>query len=330
MARGGYRYLSRVVSSARSARDRGSGSFVTLFSPKPTKNIPALVPVNDRRATRLAHRDALSPAAGGARRGWHVVRRRRARRLVLARGAGLRRGRHDSGGPPRARGEDGTTRHLVSRRLGVGHRARRAVGVPPRAGPRAAGCVRADARRVPRSHVRSALKSCSAASRDASRRRGRRFPRSSTSSTLADDPDPSSASRRARRRSLTVDLPGVEDGRWTQHWDRPLPVDERGRLPVDDGKTSARRRRPRDVSGTSGEKKETEDDGKIRPRLRSRVSKRPTRARRGAAADVQFLCDPVPARTGRRVAPAVAPRATGFPSRRSPQKNAAAVATLSG
>lgn len=153
-------------------------------------------------------------------------------------------------------------------------------------------------------HVRSALKSCSAASRRRFAATWSAFPaKPSTSSTLADDPDPSSGfapAARAPPLAVTVDPPGVEDGRWTQHWDvSPRPSTSADDRANDDGKTSAASATStRTSSGTSGEKKkksETEDDGKIRVAASfPGVETTDARSVARAAADVQFLCDSVP------------------------------------
>ena len=153
-------------------------------------------------------------------------------------------------------------------------------------------------------HVRSALKSCSAASRRRFAATWSAFPaKPSTSSTLADDPDPSSGfapAARAPPLAVTVDPPGVEDGRWTQHWDvSPRPSTSADDRANDDGKTSAASATStRTSSGTSGEKKqksETKDDGKIRVAASfPGVETTDARSVARAAADVQFLCDSVP------------------------------------
>ena len=117
-------------------------------------------------------------------------------------------------------------------------------------------------------HVRSALKSCSAASRRRFAATWSAFPaKPSTSSTLADDPDPSSGfapAARAPPLAVTVDPPGVEDGRWTQHWDvSPRPSTSADDRANDDGKTSAASATStRTSSGTSGEKKKKRDGGR--------------------------------------------------------------------
>jgi hypothetical protein len=156
-------------------------------------------------------------------------------------------------------------------------------------------------------HVRSALKSCSAASRRRFAATWSAFPaKPSTSSTLADDPDPdpfggknAPAVKAAPPLAVTVDPPGVEDGRWTQHWDvspRPSTISEN--RANDDGKTSAASA----TSGTSGEtsfrekkkKSETEDDGKTSAASFPGVETTDARSVARAAADVRFLCDSVP------------------------------------
>ena len=153
-------------------------------------------------------------------------------------------------------------------------------------------------------HVRSALKSCSAASRRRFAATWSAFPaKPSTSSTLADDPDPFGGfapAAHAPPLAVTVDPPGVEDGRWTQHWDvSPRPSTSADDRANDDGKTSAASATStRTSSGTSGEKKEkseTEDDGKIRVAASfPGVETTDARSVARAAADVQFLCDSVP------------------------------------
>ena len=151
-------------------------------------------------------------------------------------------------------------------------------------------------------HVRSALKACSAASR-------RRFaatwsafrgkPSRDASLFPEEASEPPSSSSAPRRVEVTVDPPGVEDGRWTQHWDvspRPSTISEN--RANDDGKTSAASA----TSGTSGEtsfrekkkKSETEDDGKTSAASFPGVETTDARSVARTAADVRFLCDSVP------------------------------------
>ena len=100
--------------------------------------------------------------------------------------------------------------------------------------------------------------------------------------------------------AVTVDPPGVEDGRWTQHWDvSPRPSTSADDRANDDGKTSARASATSGTSGTSGagekkEKSETEDDGKTSAASFPGVETTDARSVARAAADVRFLCDSVP------------------------------------
>ena len=153
-------------------------------------------------------------------------------------------------------------------------------------------------------HVRSALKSCSAASRRRFAATWSAFPaKPSTSSTLADDLDPFGGfapAARAPPLAVTVDPPGVEDGRWTQHWDvSPRPSTSADDRANDDGKTSARASATSGTSGTSGagekkEKSDTEDDGKTSAASFPGVETTDARSVARAAAEVRFLCDSVP------------------------------------
>jgi len=154
-------------------------------------------------------------------------------------------------------------------------------------------------------HVRSALKSCSAASRRRFAATWSAFPaKPSTSSTLADELDPFGGfapAARAPPLAVTVDPPGVEDGRWTQHWDvSPRPSTSADDRANDDGKTSARASATSGTSGEgAGEKKEksdvsTEDDGKTSAASFPGVETTDARSVARAAADVRFLCDSVP------------------------------------
>ena len=153
-------------------------------------------------------------------------------------------------------------------------------------------------------HVRSALKACSAASR-------RRFaatwsafrgkPSRDASLFPEEASEPPSSSSAPRRVEVTVDPPGVEDGRWTQHWDvSPRPSTSADDRANDDGKTSARASATSPL-GTSGEgagekkeKSETEDDGKTSAASFPGVETTDARSVARAAADVRFLCDSVP------------------------------------
>jgi hypothetical protein len=110
-------------------------------------------------------------------------------------------------------------------------------------------------------HVRSALKACSAASR-------RRFaatwsafrgkPSRDASAFPEEASEPPSSSSAPRRVEVTVDPPGVEDGRWTQHWDvspRPsMSKDDRETTKAeDDGKTTT-------TTEVTKERDDTSDD----------------------------------------------------------------------
>ena len=151
-------------------------------------------------------------------------------------------------------------------------------------------------------HVRSALKSCSAASRRRFAATWAAFPGKPSRETFPDDPsDPleTDPAARAPRLAVTVDPPGVEDGRWTQHWDvSPRPstsADDRARRetpPNDDDETTAG---PASTTGACEKNDEDEreretDDAATFPgvaRLHARAIVR-------AAAEVRFLCDSVP------------------------------------
>ena len=199
--------IGQLVSSARSAsRPRGRRLVCNTFFAEADEKYPrTFARVNDRRATRLARRGA--PPRREARDGGGMSSD------DAALGASPSRGERDYAGDattwrtPRARGEDGTTRHRVSRRLGVGHRARRAVGVPSRVGrARCGGPARAGIDGACRARARP-QRAQDVLGRLAATLRGDVVgvpAKPSTSSTLADDcPDPSSGSPReaARRRS---------------------------------------------------------------------------------------------------------------------------------
>ena len=146
-------------------------------------------------------------------------------------------------------------------------------------------------------HVRSALKACSAASR-------RRFaatwsafrgkPSRDASLFPEEASEPPSSSSAPRRVEVTVDPPGVEDGRWTQHWDvSPRPSMRKDEGPQttkaeDDGKTTTTTEVTKERDDTSDE---TSDDDATFPGVATKAHS--SRVARGSA-DVRFLCDALP------------------------------------
>ena len=151
-------------------------------------------------------------------------------------------------------------------------------------------------------HVRSALKSCSAASRRRFAATRSAFLGKPSRETFPDD-DPSDAledperAARALRLAATVDPLGVEDGRWTPRWDvSPRPsasADDRARravAPSDGGETTTT-----STSDARDEDAEKADDAEdARAATFPGVARLHARAIVRAAADVRFLCDSVP------------------------------------
>ena len=151
-------------------------------------------------------------------------------------------------------------------------------------------------------HVRSALRSCSAASRRRFAATRSAFLGKPSRETFPDD-DPSDAledpepAARALRLAATVDPLGVEDGRWTPRWDvSPRPsasADDRARravAPSDGGETTTT-----STSDARDEDAEKADDAEdARAATFPGVARLHARAIVRAAADVRFLRDSVP------------------------------------
>ena len=141
-------------------------------------------------------------------------------------------------------------------------------------------------------HVRSALKSCSAASR-------RRF--AATWSAFRGKPSfdtfvfPEEASdvpsRDAPRLAVTVDPPGVEDGRWTRRWD----VSPRPSTSADERETSPAKTTTTTEGTAERDDDDDDDDDDVANATFPGVATRQEKSRVArSAADVRFLCDALP------------------------------------